>query len=54
VSWESRRESKVGDIRGNPRRNSLNRELPATISRTTSIVHRSSSNSIAFATGQNW
>jgi len=49
-----RLERSVGDIRGTPRRSSLNRPLPLTSSRTMSSVHRSSSNSIAFATGQNW
>jgi hypothetical protein len=41
-------------MRGSPRRSSLNRSLPITSSRTMSSVHRSSSSSIAFATGQNW
>src|SRR5438874_1617105 len=39
-------------MRGSPRRRSLNRWLPLTSSRTTSMVHRSSSSSIALATGQ--
>ena len=43
-----------GDILGTPRRRSLKCRLPSMSSRTTSIVHRSSSSSIALATGQNW
>jgi hypothetical protein len=47
-------DSNAGDIFGTPRRSSLNRVLPSNSSRTTSSVQRSSSTSIAFATGQNW
>ena len=54
TSWLRRLDSRVGDIRGTPRRRSLKRSLPATSSRTISSVHRSSSSSIALATGQNW
>ena len=50
----SRFDNSVGDIRGTPRRRSLKRSLPVTSSRTMSSVHRSSSSSIALATGQNW
>src|SRR6476659_3007596 len=49
----SRAESSVGDIRGTPRRRALKWRLPHSSSRITSIVHRSSSSSMAFATGQN-
>jgi hypothetical protein len=49
----SRRESSAGDIRGTPRRSSLNRVEPANISRNTTMVHRVQSISAAIATGQN-
>ena len=54
VSDFSRLDSSAGDIFGTPRRRSLKCLLPSSSSRTTSMVHRSSSSSIAFATGQNW
>ena len=50
----SRLDKSAGDIFGTPRRRSLKCALPCSNSRTTSNVHRSSSNSIALATGQNW
>jgi hypothetical protein len=43
----------VGDMRGTPRRMSLNRELPHKISRKTSAVHLVQKTSAAIATGQN-
>jgi hypothetical protein len=49
----SRLDSSVGDIFGTPRRRSLKCVVPASNSRTTNTVHRSSSNSMALATGQN-
>ncbi len=49
----SRFDNRAGDIFGTPLRNSLNRVLPKSISRITRSVQRSSSTSIAFATGQN-
>src|SRR6476660_5939777 len=54
VSDFNRFDSSAGDIFGTPRRRSLKCLLPSNSSRTTSIVQRSSSNSIALATGQNW
>ncbi len=53
-SVRSRRASRVGDIRGRPRRISLNRVLPQSSSRTTSGVHRSHRTSAPRATVQNW
>jgi MFS family permease len=53
TSCWSRLDSSVGDMRGTPRRNSLKCRLPVTSSRTMSNVQRSSSSSIALATGQN-
>ena len=52
-SVRSRLASRVGDIRGTPRRISLNRVLPHISSRTTSGVHRSHSTSAPRATVQN-
>ena len=49
----SRFDSSVGDMRGTPRRRSLNRVEPHSISRTTSAVHREQTISAAMATGQN-
>ena len=43
----------ICDMRGTPRRRSLNRVEPATISRTSTIVQRVQSFSAAIATGQN-
>ena len=48
------RDSRVGDIRGRPRRSSLKRSAAETSSRITSSVQRSSSSSMALETGQNW
>jgi len=47
-------DNSAGDILGTPLRSSLKWVLPSSSSRTTSSVHRSSSTSIALATGQNW
>ena len=49
----SRFDRSVGDMRGTPRRRSLNRVDPAIISRSTSTVHREQMISAAIATGQN-
>jgi hypothetical protein len=49
----SRRDSNAGDMRGTPRRNSLNRVEPANISRSTMMVQRVHNISAAIATGQN-
>ena len=54
TSIVNRFDSRAGDIRGTPRRIALNCRLPSISSRMISIVHRSSSSSIALATGQNW
>ena len=49
----SRFDSSVGDIRGTPRRRSLNRVEPLSSSRSTSAVHFEQTISAAMATGQN-
>ena len=49
-----RLESKVGDMRGTPRRRSLKRVLPHSSSRRISGVQRAQITSDAIATGQNW
>jgi hypothetical protein len=49
-----RLDRRAGDMRGTPRRNSLNRLLPHSISRTISAVQREQISSAAMATGQNW
>jgi hypothetical protein len=49
----SRFDSKVGDMRGTPRRRSLKRVVPHSISRSTSAVQREQTISAAIATGQN-
>src|ERR1700744_3372763 len=54
VSDLRRLDNNAGDIFGSPRRRSLKCALPRSNSLTTSSVHRSSSNSIALAIGQNW
>jgi hypothetical protein len=50
----SRFDKSAGDMRGTPRRNSLNRFEPATSSRSRMMVHRVQRISAAIATGQNW
>ena len=50
----SRWESSAGDMRGTPRRRSLNRVEPAISSRSTTMVQRGQRISAAIATGQNW
>jgi hypothetical protein len=47
-------ESSVGDMRGTPRRRSLNRRVPQYISRKIKGVQREQKISAAMATGQNW
>jgi hypothetical protein len=53
MSSFSRLDKSVGDMRGTPRRRSLKRVEPASISRRTNIVHREQTISAAIATGQN-
>jgi len=47
-------DNSVGDIRGNPRRRSLNLVLPHSISRRITTVQREHRISAAIETGQNW
>jgi len=49
----SRCDSSAGDIRGTPRRRSLNRVEPETSSRSNTMVQRRHRTSAAIATGQN-
>ena len=49
----SRFDRSVGDMRGTPRRMSLNRVEPQSISRNTSAVQREQRTSAAMAMGQN-